>query len=76
MRDRENLVALGQAIKRLRKAKRLSQQALGEQVEVTTNYIGMVERGERAANLLVLFDIAAALDVSPARLFEPFELQR
>lgn len=71
MRDRKNLIALGQEISRHRKARGLSQQALAEQIGVSTNYIGMVERGERAANLLVLFDIADALDVTPAALFEP-----
>lgn len=72
-RDRKNLLILGQQIRRLRKERKISQEELADRAGVHRNFIGYIERGERAASVLVLFDIAQALDVAPVMLFEVFE---
>ena len=71
VRERSNLVPLGRRIKELRKERGLSQHELGERCDLSTNYIGLVERGERVVNLLALYDIAEALDVPMVALFQP-----
>lgn len=55
--------ALGQQIRRLRKAKQLSQQTLAEAVDVFTSFIGHVERGARKASMETLISIAHSLGV-------------
>ena len=60
---------LGAAIRRLRKAKGLTQNQLGALSETHGNYIGLIERGERNISALNLCYLAAALDVAPAELW-------
>jgi transcriptional regulator with XRE-family HTH domain len=55
--------ALGQQIRRLRKAKRLSQQTLAEAANVSPSFIGHVERGTRKASMETLISIANCLAV-------------
>lgn len=69
-RDRKNLLILGQQIRRLRKERKLSQEELADRAGVHRNFIGYIERGERATTVLVIFDLAKALEVHPAALFE------
>jgi transcriptional regulator with XRE-family HTH domain len=64
----EDLVALGREIRRHRKAKKLSQEQLAECAELTRNYIGYLERGERNPRVKTLFQLARALDVGIADL--------
>lgn len=63
-------LALGAEIRRLRKAKGLTRSELSAKLGVTTQFLGMVERGERAPALEKYGDYAAALDVEPARFVE------
>jgi len=53
--------ALGETIRLYRKEQRLSQEALAEKADLHPNYIGEVERGEKAATVDTLFKIAKAL---------------
>jgi len=55
--------ALGIVIRRQRMEKGLSQEKLAEMSGVHTNYIGLIERGKRAATLEVIDRIASALKV-------------
>jgi len=47
----------------------LSQEELGFMVSSTRNYIGCVERGEKAASTAFLFDISSVLGCSLQSLF-------
>lgn len=68
MRVDKDLVALGQEIRRQRKAKNLSQEKLAELVDLHRNYIGFIERAERIPSARTLFKIAHALGIHPSEL--------
>jgi transcriptional regulator with XRE-family HTH domain len=59
---------LARNLRRLRQAKRLSQEELAARAEITGNYISSLEREEYAASIDVLEQLARALDVEPAAL--------
>ena len=61
---------IGNNIKTKRKMLKFSQEELSFKVSSTRNYIGCVERGEKAASTAFLFDIARVLDCSLQSLFE------
>lgn len=63
-RQNPTLVALGQAIRRLREAEGLSQESLALRADVDRAYVGRVERGDNAAALLTLKRIADALGIT------------
>lgn len=67
-RQNPTLVALGEAIRRVRKERGLSQEQLALTAEVDLSYLGRVERGDNAAALLTLKRIADALGVTMATL--------
>lgn len=60
---------LGATIRRLRKAKGLTQNQLGALAETHGNYIGFIERGERNISALNVCYLAKALGVAPAELW-------
>lgn len=55
---------LGERIKRARKILNLTQEQLGEMTDVTSAYIGQIERDERTPSLKRLKKIAKQLEVS------------
>lgn len=59
----------GAALRELRTAKGLSQEALALNCDLDRTYIGGVERGERNVSLVNIYRIAAALDVDVSALF-------
>ncbi len=66
-------IAFGQAVRRLRLAKGISQEKLAELAEIHRTYIGDVERGTRNIALVNMTRIAKALGVSLGRLVEEME---
>jgi transcriptional regulator with XRE-family HTH domain len=46
----------------------MSQETLAEKCDVSTSYIGLVERGERKPSLEIVLKIANALNVTPNSL--------
>lgn len=60
---------VGRRIRELRKARGLSQEALGERSGHHFSYVGQVERGEKNVSLFNLQKIAEALDVAIHQLF-------
>lgn len=59
-----NQLALGKRIREQRKKLNLTQEQLAEKIDVSTTYIGFVERGERSITLGKLTCLANALGVS------------
>ena len=59
---------LARNIRIARAAQRLSQERLGERAGLTRNFIGEVERAEKAATVDTIEAIADALDLSPDEL--------
>jgi transcriptional regulator with XRE-family HTH domain len=72
----ELLAAFGQAVRRLRIARRLSQERLAEDVGIHRTYIGDVERGVRNIGLLNVDRIAHALGTDLAGLMSEVEAER
>ncbi len=58
------LDTVGSNIRKIRIAKGLTQEALAEKTELSANYIGMIERGEKTPSLESFVDIANALSAS------------
>lgn len=58
------LDTIGRNIRKYRTQKKLRQDQLAEKTELSTNYIGMVERGEKIPALETFLKIANALEVS------------
>ncbi|WGU40337.1 helix-turn-helix transcriptional regulator [Phenylobacterium sp. NIBR 498073] len=59
---------VGANIRRLRKAKGLTQEQLAHEAEIAMRYIAGVERGEENPSLRYLVKIAEALEAEPADL--------
>lgn len=64
------LMSLGDAIRRIRQARDISQEQLALLAEVDRSYVGRVERGDNNVALLTLLRIAGALGVTGAQLLE------
>ncbi|MEO7466953.1 MAG: helix-turn-helix transcriptional regulator [Sphingobium limneticum] len=62
------LKQLGYAVRAIRKARGLSQEAPAEAAQIDRSHMGKIERGERNVTVLNLLRIAAALDGSAADL--------
>jgi len=59
---------VGRNVKRLRQAKKLTQEALAHAAEIDTRYVGGIERGQENPSVAVLGRLAEALDVHPSTL--------
>lgn len=64
------LVALGEAIRRIRLSKDISQEKLALLAEVDRSYVGRVERGDNNVAVLTLSRLAGALDISISELMQ------
>ena len=62
--DVMKLDTIGKNIRKFRLARKLRQEDLAEKTDLTTNYIGMVERGEKIPSLETFIKIVNALGVS------------
>ena len=57
-------ISIGANIKKYRTEKGIKQSELAEKTGVSANYIGILERGDKAPSLAMLVDIANALGVT------------
>jgi len=67
-RQDPTLVALGEAMKRVRLSKGITQEKLALLAEVDRSYVGRIERGDNNVAMLTLARLASALGVSLAEL--------
>lgn len=58
-----NYACIGQRIRRQRKEKKLTMDQLAEMVDVSSSFMGHVERGTRAASVETLARLCKALDL-------------
>lgn len=58
------LDTIGKNIRKFREIKKLRQEDLAEKTDLTTNYIGMIERGEKIPSLETFINILNSLSVS------------
>lgn len=68
-----NTRALGLNIKAERNRKELSQERLGELVNLSTNSISLIEKGKQIPNAINLYLIAKVLGVNVNELFKGIE---
>ena len=61
---------LGERIRTFRKRSRFTQAQLAEKADISVNFIGNAERGESAASVRTLKQIASALGVNIRDLFD------
>jgi transcriptional regulator with XRE-family HTH domain len=66
--SRRLLSGFGQAVRRARLAKGLSQEALAAKANLHRTYVGAIERGERNVSLINIGKLAVALSTTPATL--------
>lgn len=67
-RQTRALIALGEAIRKVRLARGLSQEKLALLADLDPSYVGRVERGDNNAALLTLVRLASALGTTVAKL--------
>lgn len=61
---------VGANVRRMRKAKSLSQEALAHEAGMSMRYLAGLERGEENPSLVFLVKLADALGTEPGRLFD------
>lgn len=71
----QDLIPLGEAVRRLRKARGLTQEDLSGLTDLHQNHIGGIERGERNITMKTVLALARALKVPPAELLAGYPLQ-
>ena len=64
---------IGKKIKHIRTQKNISQETLAKSADVTTNYIGQIERGQRNPTLSILESISTALGIPLCDLFNDID---
>lgn len=66
----EDLKIFGLRIRELRKKSKLTQSELAEKFGLSTNFIGMVERGKRNTSVDKIFKLSRAFNLSLAEIFK------
>jgi transcriptional regulator with XRE-family HTH domain len=74
-RDHRSVEArwFGSTIRRLRQERRLTQAQLAEASDLSSTYLGIIERGENVPTLTVILQIAAGLGLHPMELFREYK---
>ncbi len=68
LRQHPSLVAIGKAIRTIRRKKNISQEQLALQAGIDRSYMGRIERGDNNAAILTLEKISMALEMSLSEL--------
>jgi transcriptional regulator with XRE-family HTH domain len=66
------LVALGRALRKARRHRDLSQEAIGQRAGMHPNHVGTIERGTKDLRATTLLRLIEALEMSPAELFADY----
>jgi transcriptional regulator with XRE-family HTH domain len=65
-----NIATIGRRVKALRQQRQLSLEALAKKSGVSVSMLSTVERGQKVPSILVMSQIATALDTSIGRLVD------
>ena len=68
--SKRDLQKFGKKLKALRVERDLTQLELAEILDMSPNFVGMIERGERNTTVENVYNIARALNIKPTALFE------
>lgn len=68
--SKKDLQKFGKRLKALRLDHNLTQLEFAEILDMSPNFIGMIERGERNTTVENVFKIVRVLNVKPSNLFE------
>lgn len=63
-------IDLGRRVKTLRQQQHMTQEALAEKLDMSTSFLGHIERGTRVASLETLVKLCQVLDTDPNHLLE------
>ena len=63
-------ISLGRRVNKRRRELHMTQEQLAEKLQLSTSFLGHIERGTRKASLETLIALCNALDVSPNYLLE------
>ena len=66
-------VAFGLVLRRVRKAAKLSQEALALEADLQRNYISLIELGTNQPTITTIFKLARALKIKPNELMNLVE---
>lgn len=69
----EEGMKFGATIRRLRKERGLSQEALAERAGMNADFLGFIERGDNLPTLLTIVQLARALGVQPSTVLSDFD---
>lgn len=69
-RDKKTLRAFGKRLQELRKRKKLSQEELYFETDLSKNVVGMIERGEVNPTLTTIKELAKGLGVTKKELMD------
>ena len=67
--EKQFLMVLGKRLRKLRKAKNLSQEDLANDADIPINQVGRIERAEIATSLKTIFKLSKALDIDVVDFF-------
>jgi transcriptional regulator with XRE-family HTH domain len=67
--------ALGDAIRKLRQQRGMTQDVLADRAKMSENYVGDAERGERNISLRALWQLADGFGISASELLREAERQ-
>ncbi|WP_404451958.1 helix-turn-helix transcriptional regulator [Virgibacillus necropolis] len=63
MEDKQFQQLIGQHLRKYRKDKSLTIETLAERMNISTNHLGRIERGENDTTLTIFIKMAAILDI-------------
>lgn len=72
-RDKSYILALGQAVRALRKEKGFSQESFADEVGLHRTYMGAIERGEQNLTVKNIVRLAETLGLEPSKLLAKAE---
>ena len=70
MKIRKKIEGVGVTIREFRQRAGLSQDALGDRMDLSTSYISMLESGKRYPSIEMIIRLAIAMEVSPGAIMD------